>query len=179
MASLKAFLPQISKVLSVSADALYSRQRALVDLGVLKSVAGRGPGSGTPLDGAAVAGLIIALLMADTLQDTDHRVRLICSAAPADSARCPWTGESDFQSTLAAILTSNDRMHSIASVIVYRHVFRSQILYGRPDDSLTSRFKAKSIPKGPAPSISLQASMDAKTLKSVAAMLQAEMAALQ
>jgi hypothetical protein len=173
MASLKAFLPHMAKVLGTTADALYSRQRALVDLGVLRAVAGRGPGSGTPLNGAGVASLIIALLAADTLQDTDERVRLLCNAKPRDAEKCPWTAEANFQSALAAVLVSKEMSRSLAFLSVYRHHNRAQIGYGRPDQSFGSMFQAKTLRKQQ-PIIRISANIEINKLKILAGMLQAE-----
>jgi hypothetical protein len=103
MAGLKAFLPEMAKVLGTTADALYSRQRALIRLGVLKAVEGRGPGSGVALSAEAVAAIIIALMAADSLQETDERVRRTCNAEAEDK------GVKPLQLTLAAFLSSPDR----------------------------------------------------------------------
>jgi hypothetical protein len=171
MASLKAFLPHMANWVGTTADALYTRQRALVELGVLKFVDSRGPGSATPLDGSGVAALVIALLAADTLQDTDIRVRDFCRAKPNDAGKCPWTGEADFQSALAAVLTSKEKAESLRSVSVQRYNNRAALGYGHPNESVF-------VSPGPLPrsAIRISASVEAANLRRLAAFLQAEMA---
>jgi hypothetical protein len=174
MASLKSFLPHMANWAGTTADALYTRQRALVELGVMKFVGSRGPGAGTPLDGSGVAALVIALLAADTLHDTDIRVREICRAKPNDADKCPWTGEADFQSALAAVLVSKERAESLRSVSVQRYNNHAALGYGHPNEVLGSVF----VSRGPLPrsAIRISADIDAARLRGLAAMLQAEMA---
>jgi hypothetical protein len=82
MASLKAFLPKVADAFRTTPDALYSRQRALVRLGLLPVTEGKGPGSGVPLSADTLGVLIIALLAADTLAEVDDRVVRLCEAKP-------------------------------------------------------------------------------------------------
>ncbi|KRR26485.1 hypothetical protein CQ14_03080 [Bradyrhizobium lablabi] len=174
MASLKSFLPHLAKLLGTTANTLYTRQQALVELGVLKAVPGRGPGSGTPLDGSGVAALVIALLAADTLQDTDDRVRAFCLATPKDADRCPWTGAANLQEALAAVLTSEQMAADLTFVSVYRNK-RAAGLGWRPFGRHNrSDFVVSSAP--PRSAISIIAGIDSDTLRKLAAMLQAEMA---
>ncbi|MGO4513243.1 hypothetical protein CT676_35990 [Bradyrhizobium sp. MOS001] len=188
MASLKAFLPDMAKLFGTTADALYTRQRALAELGVLKVVEGRGPGSGTPLDGSGVAAIIIALLAADTLQDTDIRVRAFCRATPfedippdyrpgksrKDFDRCPWTGETNLQSALAAVLMSREKAESLGSFTVHRHNNTASLTFGRPNASFASLF-ASSAPQ-PRSAIRISADIEAASIRRLAAFLQIEMA---
>ena len=46
MRSIKSLLNQLSPILDMSPGAIYERQRALVRLGALRAVPGKGPGSG-------------------------------------------------------------------------------------------------------------------------------------
>jgi hypothetical protein len=80
MASLKAFLPNVARAFGTTPDALYSRQRALIRLGLLPVLEGKGPGSGVLLTADTLAVLIIAILTADTLAETDQRVVALCEA---------------------------------------------------------------------------------------------------
>jgi hypothetical protein len=121
MASLKAFLPQLAEFVDVTPDALYTRQRALTQIGVLKATKGRGPGSGVALSGEAVAAMIIALMAADSLQETDQRVARTCNAVAKDGP-CAWTGAATFQSALAAVLLSEERVKSLRSLTISRGV---------------------------------------------------------
>ena len=85
MASLKAFLPTLASILASTPDALYSRQRALINLGLLPTRKGRGPGSGVELSADTLAVLLIAGLCSETLAETDQRVGAICGATDWDS----------------------------------------------------------------------------------------------
>ena len=188
MASLKAFLPHLANLFGTTADALYSRQRALVDLGVMKFVGSRGPGSGTPLDGSGVAAMVIALMAADSLQDTDIRVRAFCRAKPVedippdyrpgkshkDLDRCPWTGEANLQSALAAVLMSREKAESLGSFTVHRHNNTASLTYGRPNESFRSVF-ASPEPR-PRSAIRISADIEAANIRRLAAFLQEEMA---
>jgi hypothetical protein len=173
MASLKAFLPHMANWAGTTADALYSRQRVLVELGVMKFFGSRGPGSGTPLDGSGVAALVIALLAADTLQDTDIRVREICRAKPKDADKCPWTGEADFQSALAAVLVSKEKAESLRSVSVQRYNNHAALGFGHPNEVLGSVFESRA--PQPRSVIRISADIEASRFRRLAAFLQAEM----
>jgi hypothetical protein len=80
MSSLKAFLPNVARAFGTTPDAVYTRQRALIGLGLLPILEGKGPGSGVLLTADALAVLIIAILAADTLSETDQRVVALCEA---------------------------------------------------------------------------------------------------
>ena len=175
MASLKSFLPQMAQLFGTTANALYTRQQALAELGVLKFVDGRGPGSGTPLDGSGVAALVIALLAADTLHDVDQRVRAFCLATPKDADKCPWTGEANLQSALAALLMSSEKAESLEFFSIYRHDNTAQL--GCPNGSFGS-VRSEFVSSAPQSlsTIRIMAYCDGPILKGLAAMLQAEMA---
>lgn len=82
MIGLKSFLPALGAALHWSPSALYGRQQALVRLGLLESIPGKGPGSGTPLTPYNLAALILAVLACDTLAEVDQRVVDLCEAKP-------------------------------------------------------------------------------------------------
>jgi len=110
MASLKSFFPELGEILGMSPDELYNRQRALVSSGVLKAVAGRGPGSGVPLSEDSVAVLLIGLLSVDSLGETDHRIKIMCEARHNRyfTAEEDWSVKlklPSFRSAVAAVLT--------------------------------------------------------------------------
>jgi hypothetical protein len=87
MAGLKSFLHQAAPILGVSPAALYERQRALINLGVLKTVAGRGPGSGVPFTAENFAAVLISLLAADSLSKVGSHVADLCTAPPLGAMR--------------------------------------------------------------------------------------------
>ena len=82
MAGLKSFLHGVAPILGVSPAALYERQRALVNIGVLETTTGRGPGSGVPFTAENVAAILISLLAADSLSKVDKCVADLCTATP-------------------------------------------------------------------------------------------------
>lgn len=167
MASLKSFLPQLAKIIGTTPDALYSRQRALTDLGLLEAKKGRGPGSGVALTGESVGSVLIALLAADTLQDTDERVARTCKARPKEKV-CPFTGAKSFQEAVGAILASPEMMKSFSGFSISRDSV-AYIGYGRPDDALGSVFEIKS--KAPLSAIRIVARIDLLTLRSISTAL--------
>jgi hypothetical protein len=82
-------------------------------------------------------------MAADTLQETDGRVLAICDAVPKNSRKCPWTGARTLKSALAEVLRSEERVKSFAALVIHRNSTLSQIMYGRPNDSLGSVFQVK------------------------------------
>jgi hypothetical protein len=82
MPGLKSFLPVMAEAFGTTADALYSRQRALTQMELLPYVAGKGPGSGVPLTADSLGVMIIALMAAENLRDMDERVKRLCEASP-------------------------------------------------------------------------------------------------
>jgi hypothetical protein len=82
MAGLKTFLGRLSPLLGVTSAALYERQRVLVDIGLIKTRGGRGPGSGVPFTAENLAALVISVLATDSLSEIDQRVVDICNAQP-------------------------------------------------------------------------------------------------
>src|SRR5271166_4852624 len=116
MASLKSFLYGVAPILGTTGATLYERQRALVNLGVLKSAPGRGPGSGVPLTSESFAAVLISLLATDNLSEVDQRVVAICNAKPEGATRRPsdehvrWVriGKPTFQSEVAKVLSGQE-----------------------------------------------------------------------
>jgi hypothetical protein len=82
MAGLKSFLYAVAPILDVSPAALYERQRALVNVGALKTTAGRGPGSGVPFTAENFSAILISLLAAESLSKVDTNVADLCEARP-------------------------------------------------------------------------------------------------
>jgi hypothetical protein len=170
MGSLKLFLPAMAGTVGTTADALYSRQRALVDLGVLRATPGRGPGSGTPCNGESVSAMIIALMVADSLQDTDRRVVNFCHAQARDSETCPLTGARTFQGALAAILESAELTRSFSRLSISRNYANALIYYDR--GLAVSVFQAKAPPRRSF--IELRAELNQSTFAMLASLLAAE-----
>jgi hypothetical protein len=87
MAGLKTFLGRLSPLLGVTPAALYERQRVLVDIGLIKPKAGRGPGSGVAFTAENLAALVISILATDSLSEIDQRVVNLCNAPPASPVK--------------------------------------------------------------------------------------------
>jgi len=138
--SLKAFLPHLASILGTTPAALYERQRALVRLGVLTVIEGRGPGSGVPLSADNVAALIIALAVTDNLSDTDDRVQLLCNAAPTPKPACPFTKATNFRSALSKVLSSADTAKRLFLFAVDRDELSAMLLYKSRIRTIDSRF---------------------------------------
>jgi hypothetical protein len=174
MASLKAFLPEIAKVVGTTADALYSRQRALSGLGVLETVEGRGPGSGVALSSEAVAALIIALMTADSLHDTDERVRRACKAEAEDE------GVKSLQLTLASFLSSADSVKKLQGLSIHREESATIMYDSRARTEFANLARTESanfrIHKGRgarSPAIRITATMAGKPIQEISKALRA------
>src|SRR5438874_6677306 len=108
MAGLKSFLQGIAPILGVSSAALYERQRALVNVGVLETTTGRGPGSGVPFTADNFAAILISLLAAESLSKVDDCVADLCRARPGTSkVSANWwieSGKPTFRSDVGRLL---------------------------------------------------------------------------
>jgi hypothetical protein len=85
--SLKSYSVELADYLGITPLAVYERQRALVRLGVLESIEGRGPHSGVRATPNAVAVLLIGALLADNLSEIDQRVVRLLNAKPTEMER--------------------------------------------------------------------------------------------
>src|ERR1700736_5204643 len=121
MMSLKAFLPELASIFYTTPAALYESQRALVGLGVLIPLEGRGPGSGVQLSASNVAALIIALAVTDNLSETDDRVQKLCDAAPVNVSRCPFTKARNLRDALSTIFSSPRLAKQLHSISIERN----------------------------------------------------------
>jgi hypothetical protein len=117
--SLKGFLPDIGRILGVSTDALYERQRALVREGLFDSAPGRGPGSGVVATADSVALLLIGFLASFSLAEAGPRARVVAMAEPSPkSKKCPLTGMTTFKDALAKILSDEKLSNRVQSIRV-------------------------------------------------------------
>ena len=85
--SLKTYAAEMAGHLGITPMAAYERQRVLVRLGELPSVAGRGPNSGVRATPTTVAALLIAGLFADNLSEIDERFVRLLNAKPTEMER--------------------------------------------------------------------------------------------
>jgi hypothetical protein len=144
MAGLKSFLYGIAPILGISPAALYERQRLLVNLGLLKTTAGRGPGSGVPFTAENFAALLISLLAEQSLSKVDQYVVDLCNAQPEGTLplgenRRLWekVGKPTFMSDLGRVLSGQptvwkpSKIGLVESVRVTRP-WRGQIVLAPP-----------------------------------------------
>ncbi|MET4721668.1 hypothetical protein ABIF63_005774 [Bradyrhizobium japonicum] len=116
MLGLKQFLyRRAAPVLDLSGAALYERLRALVDLGAIDVLPGRGPGSGVPFTPQNFAVVLISLLGARSLSEVDQYVVDLCNAPPAGTlpkgtSRTHWLelGKPTFASDFGRILSGKN-----------------------------------------------------------------------
>jgi hypothetical protein len=112
MASLKAFLDGVAPILGLTPAALYERQRALVRLGVLTAIEGRGRGSGVPFTADNFAAVLISVLATDNLTEVDETIVGLCNAPPHEERqhRSEWQkrGKPTFKTELARALCGQE-----------------------------------------------------------------------
>jgi hypothetical protein len=148
-----------------------------VNLGVLKAMPGRGPGSGVPLTADSLSALIVALMCADSLQTTDDKVRLICEARPTDVKKCRLTGEATLRDAITALLASPELLKKCFGISVAQaslqpqnsapHVnWTASIYYGR--GTMVSSFEAKQQPMHFLPAFRIRMDADHTTLNRIA-----------
>jgi hypothetical protein len=166
MISLKAFLPQVSDILNTTPAALYERQRALVRLGLLYPLKGRGPGSGVPLSADGLAVLLISLAVTDNLSDMDERVRRVCDASPSLRSKCPYTRATNFRDALSVLLGSTDKAARLNWVSVHRADQSASFGY-RLKTQLSSHFHSPRKPGFSWPAITTDAMIDDKPIKAI------------
>jgi hypothetical protein len=75
MRSLKGYAPKLATMLATTEAAIYEKQRTLVRAGLLKTIPGRGPGSGVPASPRSVALIMLAVMASESLSTTVSRVR--------------------------------------------------------------------------------------------------------
>jgi hypothetical protein len=118
MASLKSFLFEVAPVLGVNGATLYERQRALVDLGVLIAIEGRGRGSGVPLTGDNFAAILISMLATDSLSEVDENVVALCDATAPERFRERHKRTPTFKTELGRVLSGQPPEHAPEATVV-------------------------------------------------------------
>ena len=139
MSSLKALAPELANWLGMTPSAIYERQRALVEIRVMSSGSGRGPGSGVRATPANTALLLTAVLATDSLWEAGQRVLLISAAAPRGHRRCKLTGKSTFIEALTHILALPSLARELSEVRVSRSEIHARIEYTEPGGSHQAR----------------------------------------
>ena len=142
MAGLKSFLYGAAPILGVTGAILYERQRALVNLGVLTAIPGRGPGSGVPLTAENAAAVIISVLAAGSLSDVDEDVVALCKAQPKDVSSYERnrgrTEKPTFRSEVARVLSGQKIRASNAPHSYFRGIRVSRCWRGQITESTRS-----------------------------------------
>jgi hypothetical protein len=138
MAGLKTFLGRLSPLLGVTPAALYERQRVLVDIGLIKTRGGRGPGSGVAFTAENLAALVISILATDSLSEIDQRVVDLCNAQPElaldrqSRTHQTWVkkGKPTFLTEVARVLSRQPMLWrpSTPGIIRVTRMWRAQIL---------------------------------------------------
>jgi hypothetical protein len=133
MISLKSYCGPLSKVLGLTPDALYERQRVLVRSDYLSgAIAGKGPGSGVRATIRNVTKLILSTLATDALFEIDGKTRGLAALKHVD-AKCPFTGERRFQNALEKALSTPELAASVAAITVRREDMGARIHFELPD----------------------------------------------
>jgi hypothetical protein len=110
--SLKSCIQELARILGEKPDALYERVRALDREGLLKSVPGKGPGSGVRATPDAFAMLLIAAMLGSvSLIESGTRARAIAKA------RLGVAGET-FRDAIARVLADEASAASVSAVRV-------------------------------------------------------------
>jgi hypothetical protein len=136
MISLKSYCGPLSKILGLTPDALYERQRVLARSGYLSgAIAGKGPGSGIRATPANVTKLVLSTLATDALSEIEEKTRKL-AAAKHGGGKCPLTGETKFQNALEKILSVGDLTESVLAIEVRRVGMMARIGFRRSDDHL-------------------------------------------
>jgi hypothetical protein len=123
MISLKNF--PLAKMLGLTPDAVYERQRALTRAGYFSgAVEGKGPGSGVRATPHNVTTLLLSLLATDSLSDVVTKSSLLARAKHSNG-KCPFTGETRFGRALEKILTTENLWLKTRAIEVQRGSVRA------------------------------------------------------
>lgn len=175
MKSLKAFTERFDDVAKTTKDGLYERQRALVRLGVLRPLPGRGRGSGVPLNARNLSALIASMLATDKLSEVDTRVVHLCEATPSPGPTCPFTGAPNFRDALAAIISSPKRAKLTLGLSLGREKLEPEILFRAKRKVVRSLFRPRQ-KKSRDAFISATVTLNSDALLTLARLLEHELA---
>lgn len=97
--------------------------------GLLQAESGKGPGSGAKLTAEAVALLVIAVLVTDSLSGTEDKTRVFASLKQMARRTCPVTGKATFASGLAAVLSSPNLSSQAGGVVINRSEAKAALVF--------------------------------------------------
>ena len=135
MASLKSAIPELASILiTLSENALYERQRALVRAGLLTQVEGRGPGTGVELSAGSLAMMMVAVLATDSLSEIAESTTAIASIKRVRDEKNAHLlkGARTLAAAIKRSLSSDDAADAIGIVKVHRFE-RSATLISAPN----------------------------------------------
>jgi hypothetical protein len=130
--SLKILLPEIGRILGESETALYERVRALVRERMLKSLAGRGRGSGVRASPESLAVLLCAMLATTNWSETAVATKALVKAHALMDGKCPLTGAATFRDALTHILASESIAERIEEIEFASAKGEVYVRYDRP-----------------------------------------------
>jgi hypothetical protein len=133
--SLKAMLPALGQILGETPDTLYGWQRALVREGLLESIPGRGPGSGTPATPRATAQFLIGVCCQATRVENVPLVAGV-SDAPAAGNSCALTSKKKFSGALEAILADEVLASRVYQIVISQNAGGATITYDDKEQTI-------------------------------------------
>lgn len=128
MIGLKTYASFLALHLSLSADAIYERQRLLVRSGYLVAPPGRGPGSGVRATDDTVSKIILSALATDTLADVDEKTKSLAAKKPING-HCFLTGNLKLLDALIYLFQSPEKMKRICGLSVDRRRLSAELFW--------------------------------------------------
>jgi len=128
--SLKASIRFLADILRLNPHAIYERQRALVKEKVLKSVPGRGPGSGTFFTPEPVGVLVTSMLATDNIKDSAKKTSALWNAPRTSYSagkKSALGGALTFKEAMINILSSDDHAQQVQIIRVHRTNLSAQV----------------------------------------------------
>jgi hypothetical protein len=140
MSSLKGYIPTLARLLDLTPDFIYERQRALVKFGILETAEGRGPGSGVKATDASMSILLVSLLAGERLTELNAAV-FTFGAAKCVEGRCLLTKADCFAHAIRAILAVEKYAEKVDEIEVIRTDGLAAITFNRGSRLRVSLFQ--------------------------------------
>jgi hypothetical protein len=121
--SLKASIPFLADILRLNPHAIYERQRALVKQKVLKSLPGRGPGSGTFFTPEPVGVLVTSMLTTENIKDSAEKTSAMWNAprtSYSSGKKNALGGALTFKEAMINVLSSDGHALEVQIIRVHR-----------------------------------------------------------
>lgn len=167
MSGLKGFLRTLSPILERTPDALYERQRSLVQVGLLGTNEGRGPGSGVRLTARSLSLLLISVLATDNVSDI-AKVRRVAVAAAHDG-NCPLTGAYTFTDAVERVIADPLMAQRVSKISVLRNISNGEIQFTGKRASRIQRSEFVQVEESAELSIMIEATLLGKRLQELSA----------